>query len=31
LARLRHTDGVERCLLSGVIRKRFAQAEFFSV
>jgi hypothetical protein len=31
LARLRHADLVERCLLAGVHRRTFAQAEFFSV
>jgi hypothetical protein len=31
LARLRHAGRAEQCPLSGVIRKTFAQAEFFSV
>ena len=29
LAPLRHANGIERCLLSGVTRKTFAQTEFF--
>jgi hypothetical protein len=31
VARLRHADYVEQCPLSGITRKTFAQAEFFSV
>jgi hypothetical protein len=31
LAPLRHADCIEQCPLSGVTRKTFAQAEFFSV
>jgi hypothetical protein len=30
-APFRHADSIEQCRLSEVIRKRFAQAEFFSV
>ena len=29
LARLRHANSIERCPLSGVTRKTFAQTEFF--
>jgi hypothetical protein len=31
VARLRHADGIGRCLLSVVTRKAFAHTEFFSV
>jgi len=31
LAPLRHADCIEECPLSGVTRKTFAHAEFFSV
>jgi hypothetical protein len=31
LAPLRHADSIEQCPLSGVTRKTFAHAEFFSV
>jgi hypothetical protein len=31
MAPLRHADCIEQCALSGVTRKTFAQAEFFSV
>jgi hypothetical protein len=31
LARLRHADCIERCPLSRVTRKTFAQTEFFRV
>jgi hypothetical protein len=31
LALLRHADCIEQCPLSGITRKTFAQAEFFSV
>jgi hypothetical protein len=31
VAPLRHADCIEQCPLSGVTRKTFAHAEFFSV